>query len=344
MDTTHCINNNTWELYAANKLAGEELAALQKHASTCELCSDIKEGIDVMPNPALLGKKVGAINQQVDDYLAKKKTKKIPLWYWSAAAVLLISLGIGWMLSSNDTDNNTSVKNTPTITDEVADTIAKNTPPKKDNKEKTPVSIPPEQENRKKLDGDNSIPTKDKFRPADTEVKNKEGRDSKEFDTFKDIELLTDAEKENKLLDKKNIVNDSAYKLGTRELNRSVTSKSVRSKKVLPSAVFNNYFNNSNLALENDFNWSRETEAVDSLNYYEALNQYNNNSLKLSISNLDSIILNLQSAYYERALLLKAKVFIKQNQNKKAKELLNTLLLLKGKLKQEAEELLKTLK
>ncbi len=337
-----------WELYAANKLVGEELAALQKHASSCELCSDIKEGIDAMPEPELLSEKVDAINQQVDDYLTKKKTKKIPLWYWSAAAVLLISLGIGWMFSRNDTDNNTAVKNTPTVTDEVIDTIAKNTPPKKDSKEKISTPIPLEKKGRKEFSNDNSNPTKNKFSPVDIEVKNKEDKDRKELGNFKDIELRVDTEKENKLLDSKfnkNITTDTAYKqVISKQLNRDVTKKSARSKKVLPAAVFNNYFNNSNLALENSISWGKEIEAIDSLNYYEALEQYNNNLLKLSISNLDSVTINTQSVYYERALLLKAKAFIKQNQNKQAKELLNTILLLKGKLQQEAKELLKTLK
>lgn len=54
MDTTKCISDKDWERYSRNQLAAEEKAQLEFHVASCEICADIKEGIDSMKSPSNL--------------------------------------------------------------------------------------------------------------------------------------------------------------------------------------------------------------------------------------------------------------------------------------------------
>ncbi len=95
MDATECLNNTQWEAYSQGKLAAQEHALMQSHMLTCELCADIKEGIDAMANPDQLVHIVGKLNTAIDKQLATKKARILPIYYWlSAAAILLVSLSV----------------------------------------------------------------------------------------------------------------------------------------------------------------------------------------------------------------------------------------------------------
>ncbi len=343
MFTTHCINNETWTLYAANKLAAKELAILQKHAKTCELCSDVKDGIDAMPNPALLSQKVAILNQKAEEYLTPKKTKKIALWYWSAAAVLLLSVGIGWMYTKTNFTDKLAVKTNPTVEKMAKDTLTKIQAKKKQ------VEIIPKK---------NVVPKKEKTKlttqSENTETNHKNATEIeplkfKSTDFNNDYEFLEKADKENipyTPAPNTEIIDTAAkWRVMSTRSNKDMATRSSRKERELPVAVLNNYFSNSNITIENSsFNRDAMTLITDSLNYYEALQNFNKKLFAICITNLDSVIVNTNSIFYEKAMLLKAKIYIKQKKNKKAKELLNAVLLINGNHKKEAEKLLNTLK
>lgn len=95
MDATKCLSNTQWELYSQQKLSLQELYLLRSHAAACEICADIKEGIDHMNNASNLVQTVSRINDRIDDKLGFKRTAVIPMYFWlSAAAVLVIGIGI----------------------------------------------------------------------------------------------------------------------------------------------------------------------------------------------------------------------------------------------------------
>lgn len=353
MDTTHCINNETWELYASNNLGVKELAALQKHAKTCELCGDIKEGIDALSNPVTLSAEVEALNQKVDEYLAPNKPKRIPIWYWSAAAVLLVSLGVGWLYTQTTVPNEVVVKTDPILKNEKIDSLVKPQVEKKTDIDKKAITIPTETTKDKKQPAKESA-VKEKYtngadakdKPSDGEKKNLEfKKDYKDVAKAKKKEATFDAEL-NTELDKKMVVIDTVLsrRSARTTINEGVTKKTQSAKDILPSAMFNNYFNNSNMGLTNSYNWPEVIVTTDSLNYYEGVKNFDAKEFTLCIANLDSVIINITSSYYERALFLKAKAYIKQNKNKEAKKQLNAIIALNRNYKKEAAELLKTLK
>lgn len=348
MDTTHCITNPTWELYAANKLGAKELAAIQKHAATCELCSDIKAGIDAMPNPALLSEEVNTLNQQVDEYLAPKKTKKIPLWYWSAAAVLLISLGIGWMYSSTAPKENVAVKSTPQPQAAEIDTPS---PAKTENEQQTPQENPKQKNTLYKKENTYEIPgeeKRDETLITDEKFEKDINTESKTLDFLNNrLNTETNANKDELAEDDLNVVVlppiDTLSRLNRSTISSTKIDLTKRKKEsTLPTATMNNYFNNSHFEL-NNFSWADVNRTADSISYTNAKTYFDNTKYDSCITTLNNIV-DKSSAYYQQALLLKAKTYIKQNKNEEAKSHLKALISLNGTLKKEAKQLLKTIK
>ena len=95
MDQQFCITDKLWLGYSNKTLSQTEIDIIQHHVETCEICSDIKDGIDAMAKPKNLGQTVTAINNKVDE-LVEPKRKLGVFWYWSAAAVLIFGIGLSW--------------------------------------------------------------------------------------------------------------------------------------------------------------------------------------------------------------------------------------------------------
>lgn len=96
MGKSVCITNTQWELYAKGKLPLAELTMLQTHVQTCEVCADIKDGLDLMENKALLNQHIERIHQEVETKV-KTQPKTIALRTWfsvAAAAILLVAVGV----------------------------------------------------------------------------------------------------------------------------------------------------------------------------------------------------------------------------------------------------------
>lgn len=95
MDATKCLTSAQWEQYSQKDLIETEHVMLLQHTAHCEICLDIKEGIDQLKNPASLGQTVEKINARVDAKLADSKSKVIPIYFWlGAAAIIIVSLGV----------------------------------------------------------------------------------------------------------------------------------------------------------------------------------------------------------------------------------------------------------
>ena len=73
MDTTKCISDITWQAYAAGKLAAAEVQALHAHAAGCEICADMLEGIEAMPDKTQLDIRIQSISNDIDLLLAKDR-------------------------------------------------------------------------------------------------------------------------------------------------------------------------------------------------------------------------------------------------------------------------------
>lgn len=347
MDTIHCINNETWELYAANKLAEKELAALQKHANTCELCSDIKEGIDAMPKPDLLGVEVEKLNKKVDKHLAPPQRKRMPIWYWSAAAALLISLGIGFIYTrtnTNDVALVTPAKNTEQPYIDTTNTIEKipiiSTPNEQDATIKEKVEKNETREAKERNNDDIDIATGG----VDLDIKKEDSKTKKDKLLYKkegekvivdDFSKSVEVTKEISTVQRAEVVTPA---------NKDMMKREKKQKMALPSPQMNNMFNNNNFNNNLGLNNFDFKQPLDSLNYNTALLAFTNDSLAKCILSLSYIVQDVNSKFYEDGLLLQAKTFIKQNKKEEAKAILKKAIALKGKRKREAKKLLRKLK
>ncbi len=353
MDTNTCIDNNIWEAYANNTISEANLIYMENHVKTCELCVDMKEGIDAMLVPGLLVDRVNKVNKAVDEIIKQKNNKKYLLAYWSAAAVLLIAVGLFWFNYTNlapQLAQNESTLKSPSVlneTDSIYNYVPLKANGKKEelalNKEQKPnfvKSIPTEVLTEKSVDAE-KVNMDD---VSATEIVQKNAGLAESDMAIPEVKMEAQTETVT--------AKDKAPAIALTESKKKVEVKNKAAKALsLPAPannnnlVYNNYsLNNSRMdtiLLNDKF---RMENYSDSLNYNNALNEFKANRLDNCLYVLDLITINNQSKYYEYALFLSAQVYIKQNKKTEANSTLKKVIKLKGKKQVEAEQLLKSLK
>jgi hypothetical protein len=353
MDTNTCIDNNIWEAYANNTISQGDLIYMENHVKTCELCADMKEGIDAMLVPSLLVDKVDKVNKAVDEIVKKKNNKKYVLAYWSAAAVLLIAVGLFWINYTNlapQLAQNESTLKSPPVLNEI-DSIYNSVPPKakakkeelalnKGQKQTIVKSVPSEVLTQKSFEAE-----KADFDDANaTEIVQKNTSLAEGDMAVPEVKMEAQTETVT--------VKDKAPAIALTESKKKVevTNKAAKALS-LPAPVNNNNLGYNNYSTNN--NWMdtvlqrdkfRTTNYSDSLNYANAQNEYKANRLDNSLDILVLITNNNKSNYYEDALFLSAQVYVKQNKKTEAKSTLKKVIKLKGNKQPEAEQLLKSMK
>lgn len=104
MDTTKCISDNLWERYSRKQLGADEQHLLLQHVASCEICADIKEGIDLMNTPSKLSQINNHLQQQIHDRVRSEPKKRTPIFYWLAAAAVLVVATFGMLELSKKSD------------------------------------------------------------------------------------------------------------------------------------------------------------------------------------------------------------------------------------------------
>lgn len=339
MDTAQCISNEMWEGYAQKTLSPNQLQALQQHVAGCELCADMKEGIDTLAHPEALPQTVAAINAEVDEYLKPKRKRMVVLWYWSAAAVLLIGLGIGWYNLTPVADKGlVQSEHTNRAEDGAASSEVESSDAKKDSgtelhsapsgsvssRERSASNIPlikpdvQDEETSSGLQGD--------------DFKSGAGEEEKAMlaDNTEDDADIAESVAPPPVIDYKKDATQPLKKEYRRDIYPSHTNAT------------NNNFRNNNVTNNNldVSNLNFFSPQQDSLNYLTAQSYFD-------AKQYDSCLLVLQGVvftYYEQAQLLRAKALIKQNKSADAREILESLIFTDEKLKKEAAALLKSIK
>ncbi len=356
MDKQSCISNQLWIGYSAKTLSQADTDMILSHAETCEVCTDIKEGIDAMNKPESLNERVTGINKKADDYLKPNRNLSL-FWYWSAAAILVFGIGFSWFLIDNEKQLASKPdekpvfenKTNPTLSNpELKDIpLAKNDNPvfKKENNYETNVV-------ENDADGRSSQVTEDIFKPFES-IKIPD-TSTYVFRTTPDtmprgISLAFDNKTDNDDSYSSAPQMESMDKDDPKSKDVQIVSaetKSLKKRKVetakRKSAANPDPLSNSNVS--NNSNSFKNSYSKDSSNLALAKTNYTQNNYDKCLENLTTITANPSSLYYEDALLLKAKTFIKQNKIKEAKAILKTLISLKGNKKSEAEGLMKGLK
>ncbi len=364
-----CITDPLWIGYSNKTLSQTEIDAILNHAVTCDICADIKEGIDAMSHPATLGKRVNAVNNKVDEYLEAKQNLSV-FWYWSAAAVLVLGIGFSWFIlnnkkqiayKTNDSLNLTSQKieshnskdesiSNPTSPIQKEIPLATNDKfnniPNKVSKEDIAVNEGDANgssgEVMESLSKTLGTMTFDSVGYATTPVadtvyrgiflafENKTRMD----DSYSAPPATESMDKDKKIATSEQVEIVSIDKTTSKKRKAETSSRNSAS---LPAPASNsNNWNNTN-SYKNIINY-------DSSNLALAITNFNQNNFNLCLQNLETITSNPSSPYYEEGLLIKAKALIKLNKTKQAKTVLKTIISKKGNHKSEAEELLKGLK
>ncbi len=91
MDNQSCISNEVWLRYAEGKLNADELEVLSSHVITCDMCMDIKSGIDAMKQPKGLADKIKTLEKLVDAH-PKIKNKQLSAYVWFGIAATLLAV------------------------------------------------------------------------------------------------------------------------------------------------------------------------------------------------------------------------------------------------------------
>jgi len=337
MDTLACINNTIWEAYANKTISQTDLIYMTNHVKTCEICDDIKEGIDALPMPELLVNRVDKVKIAVDEIIKQKLNKKSFIYYWSAAAILFLSVGLFWY-NTLDLKQEMALKETfkPAPKNEVEipqkDSIYKDVPPKiienktdknlaenyRESEVKKEEVLMPQMESVADMEMEKSVLAEE------PQIEFKAAAAAK-YDT-------TTLAQNNDLKSKENVSQKSISKASV-----STTKKSKMPS--FPAALSNNAMNNNSDFISNQVT---NNSFIDSVNYTKAQKAFNENHFDSCLNLLNNIQTNPRSSFYEDALYLSAQTCLKQNKKTEAKNVLNVLINLKGKKQKEAKRLLKT--
>ena len=353
MDTNTCIDNNIWEAYANNAISQGDLIYMENHVKTCELCADMKEGIDTMLDKSLLIDRIDKVNKAVDEIIKQKNNKKYVLAYWSAAAVLLIAVGLFWFNYTNLVpqlaQNESTLKSPSGLND--SDSIYNYVPPKTNdkkeelalNKEQNQTiikSVPAEVLTEKSVEAEKV--NMDEVSAAETVQKNAESAESDMAVPEVKMEAQTETV----------TAKDKVPAIALTESKKKVEVKNKAAKALsLPAPVNNNNLSFNDYVINN--NWMdtvlqrdkfKNANYSDSLNYINAQKEFKANRLDNCLHILDLITINNKSKYYEDALFLSAQVYVKQNKKTEAKSTLKKVIKLNGNKQAEVEQLLKSLK
>jgi hypothetical protein len=362
MDTKHCINNEIWDKYSKATLRDPEMKRLLTHAASCEICMDIKEGIDLMQKPIELHQRVVSINHRVDEFLNPKPKHNFLFWYSSAAAIFLLAVGLSWLVF-NKSNSDTVVK--------TIDKIEQSEPLNvfKTDSALLPEKIKPNSKKKLAVEETNNKPLTmqvedlEKYK-TDQEILNEKQIESMDDAKFKSKDMViqeqssetrflsvptdtlassyqwnftTSSSVESDVLKKtENVVIGKAQSKPRKALTRAKTSSLPRNY---------DHAQNKNSSTEDISVNSIGASNIlkDSIYYKAAISNYGKSQFGACIQNANILANNPNSSLYEDGLLIKAKALIGLKSVKEAKVILNQIINLNKKHTIEAETLLKTL-
>ncbi len=303
MDAAKCLTNKEWEQYSQQKLSNQGIVLLNKHIQSCDICADIKEGIDSLHDASSLVQSVENIHARVDAKLAKSKPQFIPIYFWlGAAAILIMSMGVIFFPLPTSTD------------------VAEATSLSKPNISSSDAALNPNENKKliqpKLVKPQSGLSKKPQVIPAPKEdlvVANET-----------QLESIADMEEASSL----------AYKSlpESTVLEKEFVSK--KQRMILPS----NNMSNRNMDEDKLTIFNEEVRLIDSTMFKQVLDYVAQKKYDLALEKL--LVLSKDSNFRVEALWLLADVYDKKGDTPSKNEVLRKLILLNGKYKKEAELLL----
>ncbi len=101
-----CITTDMLIKYIKGELSGLERNRIERHISSCEMCSDELEGLSIMENPKMVDEISFELNQRIDKLTAKPK-REIPYlgMYLKIAASIVFIIGVSTVIYFTVFDN-----------------------------------------------------------------------------------------------------------------------------------------------------------------------------------------------------------------------------------------------
>ena len=379
MDQQPCITDTFWLGYSNKTLSQSEIDMIHHHAETCEVCADIKEGIDAMSQPEILGNKVSNINNKVDRYLEPKRKLGI-LFYWSAAAILIFGIGLSWFWVNTNQPivkiNTDSLK----IVGQTEEKLQFNNEPNTANSEPEQKEIPLAVNETPSVKQVPLFETKDREDDSKMQVEDIAASSMDDLDKITETKKLPDTSRyvitppkdtiprgitlafENRVnttgsynnvappsmesysLDNVDVLKktESVSVIESESTNKRKANSSSRKASSTPAPMSNSNVNND--VGSNTYTVSKYLNLNDSNNFALAKSYFSQNKFAKCIESLKPITGNPFSPYYEEGLFLKAQALIKLKKAKEAKVILKTIISYDGEFKSAAEKLISGLK
>lgn len=303
MDAAKCLTNMEWEQYSQQKLSNLGIILLNKHIQSCEICADIKEGIDSLNDTSTLVQTVESIQARVDAKIANSKARFIPNYFWlGAAAILILSIGVIFFPLPSSTDFAEAVTHT-----------------KPDVPSSDAALIPNE---NKKLVQSKNVKPRSGFSKKPQVIPTLE----------EDLVLANESQLE------PIAAMEEVSSVALKSLPEStVLEKEFVSKKqrmILPS----NNMSNRNMDEDKMTIFNEEVRLIDSTMFKQVLDYVAQKKYDLALEKL--LILSKDTNFRVEALWLLADVYNRKGDAPSRNEVLRKLILLNGKYKKEAELLL----
>lgn len=337
MDTISCIDYITWEQYAKGELSKETLDQLNEHVRSCEVCGDIKEGIDAMRQPSTLIYRVKQINEAVNKKTANKRVV-INRWYIALAACLLLITGLTWYVSQKEAPQQVAMvqdvtkpqaeeKPVESSPSSKPKQFKKNTAPKPKTKvenQNMPVDVALVETAKPQIAENTNNVLDDQPKPA---AESDGGGESVVTENSTKPDLT-----ENVTLSKATAINETKpSSMATPSVKKRAKISGGKRKASVTAMPNANY-----KALHAD----DKSNQIDSVRYFKAKIAYEQHAFDSCVNELLPISNEPSSRYYESGLLLLAKAYIGLNRRYMAEPYLQRVVKLNGKYKQEAVELL----
>lgn len=346
-----CITSGALLKYIKGELSGLERNRIEKHLSSCEMCSDEWEGLTKLEDIDQIDRIVNELNSKIDE-IVEGKEEKTPVWglYFRVAASIIVLLGISTVIYI------TAIKNTPsnTVSNNFELDIAAPKPLMEmaDEAKKEPAVIAQGEVSRKS-ESQKSF-----------EVKSKEGAAAIAAPVVVDSVMVIavndefmDEEKveitDTFSISAKNAVSNAqfaaqAYAPAKAEMgekrkllsNREVTGLDVASGAVAPQkpTIFSNYLSKKEEGLSR-YNGKQYRAALqifrklitdypnnDTIQYYTAMCYFNQNRYEDAKKVFEKLIINSHSPFYNEGKWNYARSLIKTNDLIKADSILYSII------------------
>ncbi|NUM32487.1 MAG: hypothetical protein HUU47_09230 [Bacteroidetes bacterium] len=337
MAYSNCIDNKLWLDYSQQKLEKTELDKILLHTKNCELCNEIKQGIDLMKNNSSLNSSLEILSSKIDNRINQKSKSILFFRYTSAAAVFIAIVGIAWFFSN---------KTKPEVViEEINKTIKKESNISKiDSSSNFTINV----ENKKKIieNYDTKLNETPEFVDTSGLIKSEDANLK-----LNNIAIAEDNNGANETDDEsnenlernesKNLNETESVQPATTENIKESKRRKAKGKKTLPSNKF--YKNVEPTSTDDYLDKNIYNYSIDSISFYKALNFYNNQKYDSCNFIIKSIEVLKESPFFEDFLLLQAKTLIKLERKSEAEFVLKEIINLHGKHFRSAKKLLKSI-